>query len=115
MSCLGFLIPFFTQAILLIRIFAVYPPRRQTLRKSIVIYGILAAILICRLVNMIIWFHHILSAIRTSEDAFIAWQAYNTKLELFLQLFYDLCVALYSPSLKLTAFVVMRPLYSLCA
>ncbi|TBU28346.1 hypothetical protein BD311DRAFT_663502 [Dichomitus squalens] len=76
--------------ILLIRIVAVYPLYRQSLRKNIIIYGVLVTILTGRLVNIGFFVRRLLNALRTSENAFVAWTSPYIKAELFSQLRYDL-------------------------
>ena len=46
------IIPFYVELILLLRLYAVYPPHSTTLLRTIIVFGPLAALKIGRLVNI---------------------------------------------------------------
>ncbi|PIL26383.1 hypothetical protein GSI_12140 [Ganoderma sinense ZZ0214-1] len=85
---LSYLVPICTQAILLVRILAVYPPRILTWKKNLLVYGVLAVVLTARIINMGVYLNQILSELRESTDAFVAWKSAFIRIDWFLELFY---------------------------
>ncbi|RPD76870.1 hypothetical protein L226DRAFT_459885 [Lentinus tigrinus ALCF2SS1-7] len=97
-TCLYFLIPICVQSILLVRIVAVYPPYTLSWTRKILIYGTLGAIMVARIINVSFSFHKINEAARRLRDweavGHIAWVLPNSRVEWFLQLFYDVIASM---------------------
>lgn len=98
-AIIGFyiLIPICVQCILLLRIIAVYPPYALTLVRRVLIYGTLVALLIARVINAGIGLHKLTVDAKKTRDWEVigsaSWALPNSRVEWFLQLFYDVCVA----------------------
>ena len=88
-----FFIPICVQCILLVRIIAVYPPRTLTVAGWVVIYGTLIVVTIARFVNIALALNIIVDSAHQSSSALvtgqIVWNMPYSKVEWFLQLFYD--------------------------
>ncbi|KAI0691630.1 hypothetical protein C8Q76DRAFT_758730 [Earliella scabrosa] len=93
LTCMYFFIPICVQCILLVRIIAVYPPRTLTVAGWVVIYGTLIVVTIARFVNIALALNIIVDSAHQSSSALvtgqIVWNMPYTKVEWFLQLFYD--------------------------
>ncbi|KAM5537536.1 hypothetical protein V8D89_008863 [Ganoderma adspersum] len=94
MSCLYFFTPISTQSILLFRVVAVYPLRSLSAARGLLIYGTFTATQTTRLVNAVV---ALVKASRFMDDtadvvtaAQIFWALPYVKVELFLQLAYDI-------------------------
>ncbi|TBU44841.1 hypothetical protein BD309DRAFT_957429 [Dichomitus squalens] len=89
-TCLYFFIPICTQAILLFRVIAVYPPRFLSWARRALIYGTFGALLVARFVNSILDFHKTAQMIENTNDFAVAiesaWTLPYVKVELVLQL-----------------------------
>ncbi|RPD58594.1 hypothetical protein L227DRAFT_576978 [Lentinus tigrinus ALCF2SS1-6] len=99
-AIIGFyiLIPICVQCILLLRIVAVYPPYALSLIRRILIYGTLGAILIARVINAGIGLHKLAQDAERTRDweviGHLSWILPNSRVEWFLQLFYDLLASM---------------------
>ena len=85
---LSYLIPICTQSILVIRILAVYPPRELRWTKNLLIYGVLAVVLVTRIVNMGFFLQQTITDSDKPSDVFSAWKSPFVRVDWFLQLFY---------------------------
>ena len=96
-TCLFFLVPLSVQCVLLVRIFAVYPPYTLSWPRRILIYGTLGTIMVARVCNAAIDVHKVDVGARTSHNwvaaAQLAWGLPYSKVDVFLQLAFDVCVS----------------------
>ena len=85
------LIPLFSEAILLFRVVAVYPPRTIALLHSIAVYGPIAAFKLSRLVNFALYIAQWVPKIRKDPSNIIllgqtSWGGVILKIEWLLML-----------------------------
>lgn len=83
-----------TQSILLIRVYAVYPPRVLSWPRILLIYAPIVALKIARIVNIIIFVIHINDNIKGNpfgglDAGPVSWSLPYAKVEWFLQVFDD--------------------------
>ncbi|KAM5539660.1 hypothetical protein V8D89_006769 [Ganoderma adspersum] len=94
-SAMAFCIPVCVQAVLIVRVVAVYPPRTLTWVRNLLIYGFFTAVFIARLVNMSIYLTKVSRRIHQTGADSITISVYemslpNGKVEWFLQSVNDL-------------------------
>lgn len=94
---MSFLIPVCVQAILILRVIAVYPPRALNWARKVLIYGPFIALSIGRIVNMVLYLNNASQVIRQSGANATAISFYvlhrpNAKAEWILQSVNDLYV-----------------------
>lgn len=93
-TVLLFAVPMLTQSILLIRVFAVYPPRLLSWPRILLIYTPIVALKIARIVNIVIFVIHINNSIVGNpygglDAGPVSWSLPYAKVEWFLQVFDD--------------------------
>ena len=96
MTVLFFLAPICVQAILLVRVFAVYPLHTLTRCHILMVYGVLLSVLVARTINLSFAIASIVEGSRHLANTYSAseveWKLPNAKVEWCLQLFYDMYV-----------------------
>ncbi|KAI1795277.1 hypothetical protein LXA43DRAFT_1108278 [Ganoderma leucocontextum] len=93
-TVLLFAVPMLTQSILVIRVFAVYPPPLLSWSRIFLIYTPIVALKVARVVNIVIFVIHINDNIKNNpfgglDAGPVSWSLPYAKVEWFLQVFDD--------------------------
>ena len=94
LAVLVFFIPTFVSFILLVRVVAVYPPRRLSWARTILIYTPIALLKTARIVNQCLLTFNMVKAIRGNpfgglDAGPVVWTQPYAKVDWFLQIFDD--------------------------